>query len=143
MSLSSLLRSSQNELTEHFSLIEFTRSSTAERLGIDNTPTEDVLQNLEYTAQCLEKIRKAWGKPIVITSGYRCEKLNKAVGGVSNSQHCKGQAVDIKWDLELFSFILQFCDFDQLIKEKSGKTRWIHISFSKNGNRRKAIEISK
>ena len=92
---------------------------------------------------CLEAIRLEWGKPIVITSGYRCPELNKAVNGSKMSHHLVGQAADIKWDLDLFTYLAQYADFDQLIREQSGQTKWIHISFRKSGNRHQIINIKK
>lgn len=83
-------------LTKHFTLEEFTRSKTAEKLGIKNCPNKSAIMNLEYTAKQLEKIRDYIKKPIIITSGFRSPKLNKAVGGVKNSYHLKGRAADIQ-----------------------------------------------
>lgn len=81
----------------HFTLNELTKSATAKRLKIDNTPTEKVLKNLvELIDKVLEPLREAYGKPIIVTSGYRCPKLNKAVGGSATSQHVLGQAADIR-----------------------------------------------
>ena len=85
------------QLTTHFYLSEFTRSSTAQEKGIDNTPSLEAVSNLQYLCQqVLEPLRVWIGKPVVINSGYRCAKLNQLVGGVSNSQHQTGQAVDIR-----------------------------------------------
>lgn len=84
------------KLSENFSLSEFTRSATADALGIDNTPSGEVVANL--TALCrdvLQPLRDAWGEPLHINSGYRCQALNKAVGGVKASQHTTGNACDI------------------------------------------------
>lgn len=90
------------KLTDHFSLSEFTRSSTADRLHINNTidlsvPSgQSVFKNLKNLCeQVLEPLREHFGIPVVICSGYRCPQLNKAVGGVPNSQHLKGEAADI------------------------------------------------
>lgn len=85
------------KLTAHFQLEEFTRSATAIRCGIDNTPNEEQIANLKALCEeVLEPLRQHIGKPVVISSGYRCPKLNAAVGGVSNSQHMKGEAADLR-----------------------------------------------
>ena len=124
-------------VTMHFSIEEIYASDTAKRLGIDNTPSVQKMIHLVYlAAYVLEPLRVAMNRPIHISSGYRCEKLNKAVGGVYNSQHLKGQAVDIdiEGDMEfgkkVFNYIKDHLPFDQLIWEhnKSG-TYWVHVSF--------------
>lgn len=82
---------------KYFSINELTRSATAARLGINNSPTPAVKKNLEKLInEVLDPLREAWGAPIIVTSGYRCPKLNKAVGGAKTSQHVLGQAADIK-----------------------------------------------
>ena len=89
--------------SDFFSLEEFTRSSTAKRLKIDNTPSDEVIRNIQYGVQMvLDPLRRILQAPIIITSGYRCAKLNKAVGGVANSWHTKGNAADLK--TALFNF---------------------------------------
>ena len=124
-------------VTMHFTIEELYASETAKRLGIDNTPSVQKMIHLVYlAAYVLEPLRVAMNRPIKISSGYRCEKLNKAVGGVYNSQHLKGQAVDIdiQGDMEfgkkVFNYIKDHLPFDQLIWEhnKSG-TYWVHVSF--------------
>ncbi|NLC24645.1 MAG: DUF882 domain-containing protein [Oxalobacter sp.] len=86
------------KLTEHFTLEELLRSDTAKKRGIDNTPPEgsQIYANLEKLAGVLEEVRALFGKPVHINSGYRCPELNKAVGGVRNSAHLTGYAVDIR-----------------------------------------------
>ena len=124
-------------VTMHFTIEELYASETARKLGIDNTPSVQKMIHLVYlAAYVLEPLRVAMNRPIHISSGYRCEKLNKAVGGVYNSQHLKGQAVDIdiEGDMEfgkkIFNYIKDHLPFDQLIWEhnKSG-TYWVHVSF--------------
>lgn len=124
-------------VTMHFSIEELYASDTAKRLGIDNRPTTQRIIHLVYLAAfVLEPLRVAMGEPIRISSGYRCERLNKAVGGVYNSQHLKGQAadIDIGGDLQKgkrwFNYIKDHLPFDQLIWEhdKNG-TYWIHVSY--------------
>ena len=116
---------------------ELYASATATAKGINNKPSVQQMINLVYlTAYVLEPLRVAMGEPIKIGSGFRCEKLNKAVGGVYNSQHMKGQAADLcidgdrqkgrKW----FNYIRDHLPFDQLIWEHNAKgTYWVHVSF--------------
>uniref|UniRef100_UPI004027BC86 D-Ala-D-Ala carboxypeptidase family metallohydrolase n=1 Tax=Prevotella sp. TaxID=59823 RepID=UPI004027BC86 len=85
------------QLSPHFSLEELTRSTAARNLSIDNSPNKSELANLRLLAESvLEPLRQAFGKPIVVNSGFRCEALNKAVGGARSSQHMLGQAADIR-----------------------------------------------
>ena len=124
-------------VTMHFTIEELYASDTAKRLGIDNKPTTQKMIHLVYlAAYVLEPLRVAMNRPIKISSGYRCEKLNKAVGGVYNSQHLKGQAVDIdiQGDMEfgkrVFNYIKDHLPFDQLIWEHNAAgTYWVHVSF--------------
>ena len=134
------------KLTKNFSLEEMYRSDTARRLGIDNKPqTEEVVENLR--ALCLEvlqPLRDHLGKPVVVSSGYRCKDLNRKVGGVENSQHLKGEAADIKVSgreelIDVMRYIMDETDFDQLIREKSGSTEWVHVSHKRNGNNRRMV----
>mgnify|MGYP002337890985 CR=1 FL=1 len=117
---------------KYFKLSEFINSATANRLGIDNIPSFEVVDNLNRLADYLDGIRGKFGKPILISSGYRCPMLNKAVGGVVNSQHLKGLAADLVCDdmKKLLSIIRETKDFDQLITEhkKGSKSYWIHVS---------------
>jgi hypothetical protein len=138
-------------LTMHFTLEELYASSTAKAKGIDNKPTVQKMINLVYLcAYVLEPLREAMGEPIKISSGYRCEKLNAAVGGAANSQHIKGQAADLCIDGDMkkgrkwFNYIKDHLPFDQLIWEhdKNG-TYWIHVSFVYPGfgkNRKQVID---
>ena len=139
-------------VTMHFTIEELYASNTAKKLGIDNKPSVQKMINLVYLcAYVLEPLRVAMGEPIKIGSGYRCEKLNKAVGGVYNSQHLKGQAADLCIDGDLkkgrrwFDYIRKNLPFDQLIWEKNPKTGscWVHVSFvfpDFGKNRRKVID---
>lgn len=136
----------------HFSLKELVASDTATKKKIDNTPSFEVVEHLsELTDRLLEPLRMAWGGPVKVTSGYRCEKLNKAVGGVASSAHMRGDAADLqpgdgKID-EFISFTRKWLynnniRFDQLIDERSGKTRWMHISlYSSTGTQRGEVKV--
>lgn len=128
------------KLSKNFSLEEFTTSTTAVKNGIDNTPNQRQIQKLKNICdEILQPLRDAFGKPIQITSGYRCEALNKIVGGVAESQHQDGEAVDF-WCENLewaFGWIQEHCEFDQLIWEHG---RWIHVSFVKNRGEVKFIK---
>lgn len=117
---------------KYFKLSEFINSATANRLGIDNIPSFEVVDNLNRLADYLDGIREKFGKPISVSSGYRCPMLNKAVGGVVTSQHLKGLAADLVCsDMEkLLSIIRETKGFDQVITEhnKGSKSYWIHLS---------------
>lgn len=121
------------KLTEHFTLEELTQSNAADIYNIDNTPSKNIIVNLQEVANLLEKIRTKWKSPIIVTSGYRCAELNKKIGGVPTSQHLKGQAADItsRDNKQLFLLISQMVldgeiKVGQLIDEK--KYKWLHIS---------------
>lgn len=131
----------KNKLGEFFTLEEFTRSSTATKLGISNEPTLEHIENMRaLVKEILDPVRHIFGK-IDITSGYRSAALSAAVGGVEGSQHGRGQAADIYHaDLEsLFNLIREDFIYDQLILESldtpRGITRWIHVSYAKGANR--------
>ena len=137
-------------VTMHFTIEELYASDTAKRLGIDNKPSVQQMINLVYlAAYVLEPLRVAMGEPIKIGSGYRCEKLNKAVGGVSNSQHVNGEAADLCIDGDMtkgrkwFDWIKTHCEFDQLIWEHNAKgSYWVHVSYispAYGKNRRQVI----
>jgi hypothetical protein len=136
---------------EYFKLDEFTKSQTAEKFNIDNTPNEYVVNNLnKLVTNILDPLRKTLGSPIKITSGYRSYLLNKMVGGVKNSQHMSGKAADIQPVGKTFDEFTKFIkdwlkdkDFDQCIIESSGKSRWIHISYDEGHNRKKIFSITK
>lgn len=127
-------------MAEFFTKSELTRSDTARILKIDNTPTPEASAALDALMwNVLDLIRRMWGKPIIVNSGYRCPKLNAAIGGSATSQHMKGEAADITAgdptkNKELFDMIAQSAiPFDQLIDEKN--YRWIHVSYRPNGRR--------
>jgi hypothetical protein len=124
------------QLSEHFTLKELIESDTAARLGIDNTPPAYAVENLKRLCAVLEEVRHAVGKPIRISSGYRCLKVNHAVGSKDTSQHVKGCAADIKVKGvtvdELMKVIIGAgIKFDQLIREYQS---WVHISVPNDPN---------
>lgn len=135
----------------HFTLDELCASATAKAKGIINKPDVSQIINLVYLgAYVLEPLRVALGEPIKISSGFRCQALNKAVGGVTNSQHCKGQAADLCIDGDMdkgkrwFDYIRKHLDFDQLIWEHNAQgVYWVHVSFVHpdfGKNRRQVID---
>lgn len=130
---------------KHFTIQELTRSATATRKGIDNTPSQQVIDNLTALVDnVLDPLREAWGKPIHVNSGYRCPELNKAVGGVPASQHMKGEAADItagnqKLNSQLYHLLMTLnLPVDQAINERD--FRWIHVSYGPR-HRRKYFAI--
>lgn len=144
------------QLSPHFKLSEFTRSATASAKQIDNTPGStgspqdslEVVSNLQQLCiHVLEPLREHFNCPIVIGSGYRCPALNKAVGGVTNSQHMTGEACDIHIPDEAtgkrwFLWMMDNLHFDQLIWEKSTPTsthHWIHVSFKQSDKQRQQV----
>lgn len=133
------------KLSKNFTLAEFTKSQTAERKGIDNTPEGEHLEAAkELFENVVQPVRDVFG-PTVINSGYRSPELNEAVGGSSRSQHCKGEAADIEVpgtpNVEVAEWVRDNLDFDQLILEfytpgipDSG---WVHVSYKADGSNRK------
>ena len=134
-------------LSKNFTMAEFTKSQTAERRGIDNTPEGEHLDAaVALFENVVQKVRDHFG-PTVINSGYHSPELNEAVGGSSRSQHCKGEAADIEVpgtpNAELAEWIVDNLDFDQVILEfytpgipDSG---WVHVSYKAAGENRKSI----
>lgn len=132
----------------YFTIEELIKSSTARRKGIPNLPNGEQKENLiALVDNVLDPLRKLWGKPIIVTSGFRCAKLNRAVGGVSKSQHTKGQAADIRTventtmaNKQLFDVAMRSgLPFDQLIDEYG--YNWIHISYNVKGNRKQVLHL--
>lgn len=124
-------------LTEHFTLAELVASSTARRLGVDNTPTTDALQQLHRTAQMLERVRGfLGGHALIVTSGYRNRQVNAAVGGVSSSDHSQGMAADVKIPAygtpyqvaKALAPQIQALGIGQIIYESVGGAQWVHLS---------------
>lgn len=127
----------RQELAPHFTLIEMIASGTASRLGIDNTPPADVIERLRLLCQrTLWPLRRYLGR-MVVTSGYRCEALNKVVGGVARSQHLRGEAADIycpnpdRAQRMMRLLKLGYIPFDQMIVEHrvTNDAWWIHVSY--------------
>ena len=136
------------KLSGHFSLAELTKSQTATRKGIDNKPTLDHIENLtELCTHVLEPTRRNFGKPMVISSGYRSEELCEAIGTSKNSQHAKGEAADFEMfgvdNKELAKYIKNNLVFDQLILEfynpDDPSSGWVHCSYSKEENRKQSL----
>lgn len=138
------------QITEHFSLKELTRSETARRLGLQNTPSSAEMANIQYTAERLEEIRAYVGRGIVVTSCFRSERVNKAVGGSPTSAHRFGLAADCDaiglTSLAFAKEIIKMRDegkikFDQLILEfpERGDGAWVHIGFRRNSPMRNQI----
>lgn len=133
-------------------LSEFTRSNTAARHHFDNTPSPTAIGNLKaLCGHVLEPLRNFAQQPILISSGYRSQAVNSAVGGKANSQHLTGEACDIhipdkatgqRW----IEWMENWLEFDQLAKEKAhpdSPTFWIHVSFSKTRNRQQVLYLTK
>jgi len=139
------------KLSQNFTIQEYIKSQTALRQGIDNTPSTEHMGNAtELFRNVVQKVRDNFGVT-VINSGYRGEALNKAVGGSSTSQHCKGEAVDIECPgtptYDVAKWIEDNLDFDQLILEfytpgvpDSG---WVHVSYKSEGNRKSVLTAMK
>ena len=142
-------------ISKNFTLLELTKSNTATRLGISNTPDKEGIHKLRLLAtELLQPLRNAVG-PLRVTSGYRSESLNKAIGGSNKSQHTKCEAVDLQFvkrgsmdNMRIFNAIVTLgLDFDQLILEFGGATAdkdsdnpdWIHISWKIKDNRRQIL----
>jgi zinc D-Ala-D-Ala carboxypeptidase len=144
-------------ISKNFTLAELTKSNTATRLGISNTPDKEGIHKLRLLAtELLQPLRNAVG-PLRVTSGYRSESLNAAIGGSNKSQHTKCEAVDLQFvkrgrmdNMRIFNAIVTLgLDFDQLILEfgnpaptadkDSDNPDWIHISWKITGNRRQIL----
>lgn len=134
---------------KYFTIKELTRSDTAIRKGIDNTAPKEAQENLtRLVDNVLDPLREAWGKPITVTSGFRCPELNRAVGGSATSDHLKGRAADITagsraQNKELFLLVQKLgLPFYQLIFEKGTVKEgpdWVHVSYRAEGQNRRQI----
>ena len=139
------------KISTHLNLAEVTRSDAAKRHGIDNTPTDEHLENFKVLAEkVFEPIRAHFGVPIHISSGYRSQALNKFIKGSLSSQHCKGEAIDIDMDgtsggvtnKMVFDFIVANLEWDQIIWEFGTDTNpdWVHVSYTKGKNRKQKLK---
>ncbi|HVJ94603.1 MAG TPA: D-Ala-D-Ala carboxypeptidase family metallohydrolase, partial [Labilithrix sp.] len=132
------------KLSEHFTLAEFTTSSTANKKGIKNTPKASEIAAMKALCDnVLEKVRTHFGASVAVSSGFRCEKLNTAIGGSTTSQHVKGEAADFtvsgKTVKQVFNYIAfeSKMPFDQVIFEFN---RWVHVSYTTGTNRKEILE---
>jgi hypothetical protein len=124
------------KLTEHFTLAELTASNKATQLGIDNAPPPEIVPRLVMVAEMLERIRSTLNAPIVVTSGYRCERLNMAVGGSSTSDHPRGHAADIVSPrygtatevAKALAPLVSVLGIGQIILEGVRGKQWVHVS---------------
>jgi zinc D-Ala-D-Ala carboxypeptidase len=140
-------------ISKHISDKEGVYSRTALRLDIDNTPEPYYLVNMQIIAELVfEPLREWVGGPVKINSFYRCKELNLAIGGSSRSQHCEGRAIDLddtfghKTNAEMFNYIKDNLDFDQLIWEfgNDNNPDWVHVSYvSSDENRRRIMKAYK
>ena len=140
------------KLSENFSLIEFTKSQTAERKGIQNNPNEiHIMAWEELCHLVLEPIRYHFEKPVIINSGYRSPALCEAIGSKSTSQHCDGQAADIEIfgvsNYDLAKYIENNLNFDQLILECwdgiQPNSGWVHVSYVEANNRKDVLTYTR
>ena len=135
---------------KYFTIKELTKSTTAIKRHIDNTPSKEIERSLTALVEkVLDPLREAYGKPIIVTSGYRCPKLNAIVGSTPSSQHVKGEAADIKTiedtpeeNKKLYDLIVKLkLPFDQLINEHNYD--WVHVSFGARHRRQKLKAVRK
>lgn len=141
------------KISEHITYAEAIHSNTAKRMGIENIPNEEQIANMFTIAEMIfQPLRSFVGGPIKITSFFRSPKLNQAIGGSKSSQHCKGQAMDLddvyghKTNAEMFMYIRENLDFDQLIWEFGDEENpnWIHVSYvDKQKNRNRCLKAYK
>ena len=137
-------------VSKNISYKEATHSTTAKRLGIDNTPNAEQFSNMVYVAEnVFQPIREHFGVPIYVSSFFRSEALNKAVRGSSSSTHIKGEAMDLDADVyegvtnaQIFEYIKNNLEFDQLIWEfgTDENPAWVHVSLSKRNNRKQVLK---
>ena len=137
-------------LSKNFTLNEFTKSVSAIRNGIDNSPNAEHIRNIQLLVKyVLQPLREGLNKPIRITSGYRSESLNKLIKGSKKSQHCKGQAADLQFKVDgvmdnkaIWDKVIELgLPFDQMINEFNYS--WIHISYNHEYNRKSLLEAYK
>jgi len=138
------------KLSDHFTLSELTKSSTAERLGMENEPGSTEIENLIMVCdQILEPVRNYYDIPFTPNSGFRCLNLNREIGSSDGSQHVKGEAVDFEVpgipNKEVALWVKDNCEFDQLIlefyKEGIPDSGWVHCSYTIEKNNRKSARV--
>jgi len=140
------------KLSKNFSLIELTKSQTATRKGIDNTPSTEHRDNLKSLCEMvLQPVRDHFNRVVSVSSGYRSEELCLAIGSKITSQHAKGQAADFEIyglsNKELADWVHENLDYDQLIleywREEDPNSGWVHCSFNLQGNRKQYLKAYK
>ena len=140
------------QLTANFSLHELTKSETALRLGLDNTPNEEVTENLRLLCEkVLQPVRDHFGKGVKVNSGYRSPESNAAVKGSRTSDHCLGRAADIEIpgvaNADLAQWIMDNLDYTQLILEfytpGIGDSGWVHVSYDPNNLKKQELTATK
>ena len=131
---------------KHFTIEELCKSYVAEKANIDNTPSQEIVANLtKLVDNVLDPLRERYGMPIYVNSGYRCKELNKAVGGVGNSEHLKGMAADIttrtkEGNMKLFKLAQEMdLPFRQIIDESN--LSWVHISYNENDIKKQVLKL--
>lgn len=139
-------------LSANFTLKELTKSDTATRLGLDNTPDEETIENLKLLCEkVLQPVREHFGKPVTINSGYRSPESNAAVGGSKSSDHCKGQACDLEINgvanPDLAQWIMDNLEYTQLILEfytqGQPNSGWVHVSYDPNNLKKQELTATK
>ena len=140
------------QLSKNFNLVELTKSQTATRKGIDNTPSPEHQENLKLLCEAvLQPVREHFGRVVTVTSGYRSPELCTAIGSKITSQHAKGEAADFEIfgvsNKELADYIHQNLDYDQLIleywKESDPNSGWVHCSYREGDNRKQYLKAYK
>ena len=133
------------KISDNISYKEATRSETAQRLGISNKPKKEHIENMELIAEKIfQPLRKWVDHPIRINSFFRSEELNSSIGGSLSSAHKDGLAMDLnslggKTNLEMFHYIKDNLEFDQLIWEFGVEPKWLHVSWNKKKNRKQVL----
>ena len=137
------------KISKHISYKEATHSDTAKRKGLKNKPKAEHIENMELIAEkVFEPLREWVAAPIKVNSMFRCTELNTAIKGASRSQHMNGQAIDLtsmggKTNLEMFHYIKDNLDFDQLIWEFGAEPKWLHVSYKSEDNRKQVLVTKK
>ncbi len=139
----------KKKVSKHISFKEATHSNYATKYGIKNKPTDDILENMKLVAEkVFEPLREWVEHPIKVNSFFRSLELNSAIGGSQVSSHLTGNAIDItsmggKTNLEMFHYIKDNLDFDQLIWEFGSEPKWLHVSYKSENNRKQVLVTKK